>query len=107
MTTVNANVRGELARLADEKAAGIREGFAANVNQLPAFYFDKPIVKLTARERGYMIGREFRLEEMEGADLDSFWPSLEDEPCGNDIFAGVYPVSGEPSEPVDDKRATC
>lgn len=97
MTTVNANVKSELARLADEKAAGIREGFAANVNQLPAFYFDKPLVKLTARERGYVIGREFRLEEMEGADLDSFWPSLADCPDGVDILREKYGApTGEP-----------
>lgn len=98
MPKVNANVQSELAHLAAEKEAGIREGFAANVDALPAFYFDKPIAKLTARERGYFIGREFRLEEMEGTDLDAFWPSLADCEDGVDIYAGVYPVSGEPSE---------
>ncbi len=42
------------------------------------------------------------------ADLEAAWPSLEPEPNGVDIFREKYGApTGEPSQPVDDKRATC
>lgn len=62
MSRVNAHVQIELERLAGERLTGEREGYEADPNILPAF-FNKQVVNLTARERGYWFGRELRLME--------------------------------------------
>ena len=61
---VNAHVQGETDRLDTEYNAGVEAGYEANPNQLPEFYYSKPIYLLTARERGYFFGREIKLQEM-------------------------------------------
>lgn len=66
MTRENASVTAERARLKAERLAGMQEGFAANPNILPDWYSNKTLVNLTARQRGYFVGRELRIEEMEG-----------------------------------------
>jgi hypothetical protein len=62
---VNAHVLTELKRLAAEREAGELEGYSADVNQLPEF-FAQPYIRLTARQRGFIFGRELRLQEMKG-----------------------------------------
>jgi hypothetical protein len=43
---------------------GLVEGYEANPNVLPAFWFRKPLINLTNRERAYMVGREIKLQEL-------------------------------------------
>ena len=62
---VNAHVLTELKRLTAEREAGELEGYNADVNKLPEFFY-QPYVRLTARQRGYIFGRELRLLEMKG-----------------------------------------
>lgn len=57
MTRENATVTAERARLANEFEAGQQEGFDAPADMLPVWYFDKPVVRLTARQRGYVFGK--------------------------------------------------
>lgn len=64
MSRVNAHVNGELERLEAEWDAGVDEGYSANPNQLPEF-FHKPYINLTRRQRGYIFGRELRLQELQ------------------------------------------
>ncbi|MCC6454175.1 MAG: hypothetical protein IT328_04480 [Caldilineaceae bacterium] len=63
MSRVNAHVATELAHLAAEWEAGMVEGYDANANRMPAFCFDRPYANLTARQRGYVFGRELRIQE--------------------------------------------
>ena len=59
----NAHVRAERARLQAEWDAGEAEGFSANVNVLPEFYF-RSYSSLHARQRAYIFGRELQLQEI-------------------------------------------
>lgn len=59
----NENTRQEEERIAATYDEGLVEGYEANVNVLPEFYF-KPYYMLTARQRAYIFGREVRLNDM-------------------------------------------
>jgi len=64
MVIVNTNIQRELDRLKAEYAAGLEEGYDADPNRLPAFWHSKTLMQLTARERGFFVGRELRIEEL-------------------------------------------
>lgn len=59
----NAHIRAERAHILSEYEQGFWEGYEANINQLPEWYFRLAVVRLTARQRGYWLGREIRLIE--------------------------------------------
>lgn len=61
----NAHVREEIARLKREFDEGVSDGYDANPNVLPDFY-SKPVKMLTARERGYFLGRTLKEWEAKG-----------------------------------------
>lgn len=63
----NTNVQRELDRLKEEYELGLSDGYDANPNQPPEWFFTKTLSALTARERGFFVGRELRLEGMEAA----------------------------------------
>lgn len=60
----NASVKIIQEEQAAEYDAGLVEGYESNVNVLPAFWFKKPLINLTNRERAYFVGREVRLQEL-------------------------------------------
>lgn len=41
---------------------GWEEGYD-DIGPLPAFYFDKPVVRLRPKELGYVVGRTTRMKE--------------------------------------------
>lgn len=65
MTRPNDNVTKELQHLEEEWQAGIDEGYSQNPNTLPEWFFRKPVSMLTARERGYVFGRELKIHDKE------------------------------------------
>ncbi len=62
----NAAVQNERARLANEWLEGADEGYHANVNALPEFWFTQTPARMTAWQRGYFFGRELKMSEREG-----------------------------------------
>jgi hypothetical protein len=60
----NAHVQTARAQTLSEYEQGFWEGYEVNLNLLPAWYFEKPLYRLTARQRGYWFGREIRLSEI-------------------------------------------
>lgn len=63
MTRENAAVTAERARQRNERDEGLVEGYEANPNILPPYYF-KPFSMLTTRQRAYIVGREIKLMEI-------------------------------------------
>lgn len=63
MTRENATVTVERARQREERDEGLVEGYEANPNILPVFFF-MPYSNLTARQRAYIFGREIKLMEI-------------------------------------------
>jgi hypothetical protein len=64
--------RVERAWLQNEADEGMVEGYESNLNELPAFYYEQTLYKLTARQRGFFFGRELRIHDLEatkGVDL--------------------------------------
>jgi hypothetical protein len=59
----NAHVQQEIARLKAEYESGIDEGYSANPNELPDFFL-QPYTQLHARQRGYIFGRELKVQEI-------------------------------------------
>jgi hypothetical protein len=59
----NATVRAERERLEQEWLEGADEGYHANVNTLPPWWFLLAPGDMTRRQRGYFFGRELRLSE--------------------------------------------
>ena len=76
----NLAIQTERKRLADEYWAGMDEGYDANPNTLPEFFW-KPYVNFTARQRGYAFGRELRIQEIyeDRAELEAQWLTLNDD----------------------------
>lgn len=62
---VNAHVLTELQRLQAEWDEGMIEGYGANVNRLPAWWYDTPPYTMTRRQQGYVFGRTVRLIEID------------------------------------------
>jgi hypothetical protein len=59
----NFHVQQEIARLKAEYEAGIDEGYSASLNELPEFFL-LPYTQLYARQRGYIFGRELKMQEL-------------------------------------------
>lgn len=56
-------IQTERARLQVEWDKGCEEGYYADPNNIPDF-FGKPYFSCTPRQRGYIFGREIRLQDM-------------------------------------------
>lgn len=69
MTIPSENVQKELKHLEEEWQAGIDEGYSQNPNVLPE-WFSKPYIRLTAKERGYIFGRELRIHDKEQSNAE-------------------------------------
>lgn len=65
MVKPNHSIAAELERQQEAWLAAIDEGYAANVNEVPAFLF-QPIayMSMTIAQRGYIWGRELKLCEL-------------------------------------------
>lgn len=61
----NHRVQAERQRLRDAFSDGMAEGYYDAAKPLPSWYFDRPLARLTARERGWWYGRETRTQEEE------------------------------------------
>jgi hypothetical protein len=48
----------------DKYIAGIDEGYEADPNQLPAWYWTLPPVNQSPSQRGYVFGRELKVQEL-------------------------------------------
>jgi hypothetical protein len=58
----NAYVQAERKRQMQQWWDGMDEGYRNATQPLPEWY-SKPYIQFTARERGYVFGRELRLHE--------------------------------------------
>ena len=68
MVIENASVRAERERLAQQFDDGVDEGYEANPNELPEWWFKLPPGRMTARQRGFFFGRELKRQEAEDED---------------------------------------
>jgi hypothetical protein len=59
----NASVEAEKARIRAQYEQGQADGYATQAAPLPGFYTGKPLIMLTAYERGYFVGRQLAMEE--------------------------------------------
>jgi hypothetical protein len=64
----NAAVQAERERLEQEWWDGALEGYEANPNELPSFWFTLPPGRMTARQRGYVFGHGLRMNERDEED---------------------------------------
>lgn len=87
-----------LAALCTKLGLDLSEVLAANIEKLKVRYPEgyKPADSIARVDVD-----DATQVKSDAAALGKFWPSLAQEPDGADIFAGVYPVSGEPSPPVE------
>lgn len=59
----NASVEAEKQRQRAQYEQGLQDGYDSLTKPLPGWYMSKPLVMLTAYERGWFVGRELAKEE--------------------------------------------
>jgi hypothetical protein len=59
--------RKEQEWIENEYDEGCLEGYEADPNKLPSWWYDTVPARLTARQRGYWYGREIKVQEMTNA----------------------------------------